>query len=532
MKAKFLVGLLGAGLIFPGVSQAAWKFAVPTFDIYEPVGTYTDPNTVPAGPARDSLTAIKTKILLRADSVSKYALPKKFSETGFYSNWSTKAIDTAAKYFEVNSPLWSDGAHKTRWLILPPGQKIVFDEKTDYYQYPDGATFVKLFQHDTVPGDTTSRIWWETRVIIQKRNAAGFEKWYAYSYKWNRNGSEALLIPREETEDSALNRTFKIYPKGKNTPGHTKKWHYPSSQQCLVCHMTRAFKDQDSVVQHGRTILGFLTAQINRTPKGATANQITQFFDKGLFTWANKGTTKPSVAEIATFPKWMGLTDDTARATLNLRARSYMAANCSGCHGQRGNALGAYNSELPDYDFWDGKSHMFWAKRPVMNDFGVDGMTLLEPGQPNKSLIFFRQKARNNFTVDSLKWVADPTSSANPAKPDTTFNYPQETMPPLGVYEEDTVATKILFQWITNYDTTFDAVRSRISLHNLRAPIFVGRNILVPPELKGAVLMTTVDGRSLPLTKVSPTLYSVPLTVRPGIYFIRIGAKAYRQNLL
>src|SRR4051812_35745987 len=73
------------------------------------------------------------------------AVPESLSLTGIYSNIATKTLDTAAKYFEVNAALWSDAAHKDRWIILPPGRHIPYVDTTDVFAYPESTIFVKLF---------------------------------------------------------------------------------------------------------------------------------------------------------------------------------------------------------------------------------------------------------------------------------------------------------------------------------------------------------------------------------------------------
>jgi hypothetical protein len=122
------------------------------------------------------------------DSVNQ--VPALLSATGFYDNIATKQITTRAVPFEVNSPLWSDAAGKKRWVLLKPGKSITYKDTTDYYTYPDSTVFIKEFAHDTVPGDTTTRILWETRLLILKKDTATkMDVWHGFSYRWNRQGT-------------------------------------------------------------------------------------------------------------------------------------------------------------------------------------------------------------------------------------------------------------------------------------------------------------------------------------------------------
>ncbi len=81
--------------------------------------------------------------------------------------------------YTVNSPLWSDGAVKTRWMALPANSKINFSA-TGEWKFPDGTVFVKNF---SLPVDDTNpkilrRL--ETRLLV--RDADG--NVYGASYKW------------------------------------------------------------------------------------------------------------------------------------------------------------------------------------------------------------------------------------------------------------------------------------------------------------------------------------------------------------
>src|SRR6267142_567332 len=105
------------------------------------------------------------------DPLDTAHVPKLLSQTGAYNNTVTKTVDTAAKYFEVNAALWSDEAAKSRWVILPPGKHIAYNDSADFFNYPESTVFVKTFKLDKIQGDstpTTSRIYWETRLLIKK----------------------------------------------------------------------------------------------------------------------------------------------------------------------------------------------------------------------------------------------------------------------------------------------------------------------------------------------------------------------------
>ena len=84
---------------------------------------------------------------------------------------------------------------------------------------------------------------------------------------------------------------------------------------------------------HGRSLLGFFTAQLNRPhPDSVSRNQLDVFFAQGIL----KGE-RPAAWDKA--PRWRPIEDESA--SLDIRARSYVAITCSGCHGARGMMMGA-----------------------------------------------------------------------------------------------------------------------------------------------------------------------------------------------
>jgi hypothetical protein len=209
----------------------------------------------------------------------------------------TKAAMTLVPY-DVNSPLWSDGASKERYISLPTGSKIhVKDcaaepatcqsvdaggtaEDEGHWDLPVGATVMKVF---LIGG---ARV--ESRLLMHVSDTV----WRGYSFEWNDAGTDATLLPDK-----------------KDKPVGSQSWHYPSRSECLACHTEGA----------GRS-LGPTTPQLNRDydyPDG-TMNVIDKFEALGAF--------DHSPTRIAAYPS------PTGTGPLEDRARSYLQANCSLCH--------------------------------------------------------------------------------------------------------------------------------------------------------------------------------------------------------
>lgn len=464
--------------------------------------------------------------------------PATLSATGLYTNIAAaqKVMLTNVYHFEVNSPLWSDGAHKLRWVMNKPGTSITYSEKDDYWGYPDSAIFIKQFAIDTVPGDTTTRLLWETRFLINRKEAPDpkiptvkKDHWYGYSYKWDRNNKEARLIGTRGADDS-----IKVFPNGKSKPGVMKKWRFPSREQCAQCHRVD-YSDE----MHGRSVLGFFTAQLNRPhPDVANINQLEYFFNQGVL----KGTKSNWAAKST--PRWYGIDDSSA--TVDLRVRSYIAANCSGCHGTRGMATGATFGVDLNYDFQTMESQMEFRHHSVSWPFGLDDSTvqplyypktdlgnnprgldslfidpaLVVPGYPQKSVILFRQLQRKTVPGD--------------------YDSDKNQMPPIASYEVNVPATNLIKAWIKDMPKIPAplalGVRTWSVRTNLKGPGIQGNMVVLPMDLAGVpgkitVSLTGITGRTQQLRQVSRTAYALPGQMAPGIYIIKVNSKAFTRYL-
>src|SRR6185503_7435113 len=163
--------------------------------------------------------------------------------------------------YEVNSPLWSDGADKARGLALPDGGKIHVKNCTanpaecpgsrdraddGKWVLPVGTVMVKSFLFD-------SKLL-ETRLLMRFDATT----WVGYSYKWDEAQTEATLVGEE--------RDTTMFATGQRTVS----WHFPSRADCMQCHTPEA-----------SFALGTETSQLNRVVAGM--NQIDRLTALGAF---------------------------------------------------------------------------------------------------------------------------------------------------------------------------------------------------------------------------------------------------------
>jgi hypothetical protein len=204
-------------------------------------------------------------------------LPEHLRDTGLY--------DPRTLSFSPQYPLWSDGAHKRRWINLPPGTAIDAS-RPDAWQFPTGT---RLWKEFSLGGPV------ETRFIER----LGDGTWRYAAYVWNAAGTDATLAPPEGI--AAL-------------PAHDG-YSIPSESDCRACHESAAVP-----------VLGFSALQLSsdRDPlaphaDGYTDIDLDRLVERGLIENLAPGSTRPRVE---------------ASSPIERAALGYLHGNCSHCHNE------------------------------------------------------------------------------------------------------------------------------------------------------------------------------------------------------
>jgi uncharacterized repeat protein (TIGR03806 family) len=266
------------------------------------------------------------------------AFPRTLTETGLFASVRDHTPAAGLIPYDVNVPLWSDGAAKDRFLVLPEKGKVIFKNR-DQWEFPVGTVLVKTFllNTDLEKPDEIRRL--ETRLLVH--NPRG---WEGYTYIWNEEQDEANLLA-----DWPFTREFEV----KSANGPVKReWYFPSRSDCVACH-----------TQHAGFALGLNTRQLNRVHDYGKVkdNQIKLFERLGIF---SEPLPKPA-QKLEAFPDWQA--KEAPTATL---ARAYLDANCAMCHspGGRGHAGGAsmdMRFHMPLQDAFPGKANQLSAGDPA-----------------------------------------------------------------------------------------------------------------------------------------------------------------------
>jgi uncharacterized repeat protein (TIGR03806 family) len=319
------------------------------------------------------------RIITAPPQVETKPFPRKLSVTGLFASTKDHQPARGLIPYSVNAPLWSDGAEKERFLALPGDAQIEFDDVVyphgpTYpdvgWRFPDGTVLVKTFCIDTEAGDPASRRRLETRILQYRKmpgndDEYGAQFWFGYTYVWNDEQTDAELLGAE-----GLDRTFTIQDAAAPGGRREQLWRFPSRAECTLCH-TMASK----------YVLGVTTLQMNKDHNfdGTIANQLATLEHLGIF--KKKLPKRPE-----DLPRLADYRD--ANMNLNLRARSYLHANCAHCHRKWGGGNAEFelqaSLQLSDTATVDTK--------PGQGAFGLNDPRILVPGNPDRSLILHRMQ--------------------------------------------------------------------------------------------------------------------------------------------
>ncbi|MCS7018672.1 MAG: SO2930 family diheme c-type cytochrome [Cytophagales bacterium] len=290
------------------------------------------------------------------------SLPKKYknrlSEYGFFTGEIAQLQPaTNVLPYQLNTPLFTDYAHKQRFVYIPEGKQAVYNDSS-VLAFPIGTVLIKNFfyYHDERKPEKGRRIL-ETRLLIREESG-----WIALPYVWNDEQTDAFLEPAGEVKSV----TWRDLNGVRQTISH---YQIPNINQCKGCHIA------------GKTI----------TPIGPSARQL-----NGVYPY-QKGTENQLI-QLARLQKLSGLPDlakvprlanwQDASASIDARARAWLDINCGHCHNPKGPAS---TSGLMLDIHTQHPSALGIMKTPVAAGKGSGGLLYdIVPQHPDKSILVYR----------------------------------------------------------------------------------------------------------------------------------------------
>ena len=305
------------------------------------------------------------------------AFPTKLSETGVFADAKAQTPADGVIRYEPILPQWQDGATATHWLGLPGTSAVSLFEKARplpgqvnwhnfAMQYPAGAVLAKTIRLDLADGKGTRPV--ETQILHHDG-----EDWRGYTFAWRDDGSDADLVPADGAE-----KTFVVADR--TMPGGKREqvWTYYSRTQCLSCH--NAWSEY---------ALSFVPKQLNPIRARGEQSQLIALSRQGYIQLVGpKDEVRPPINE--TTAKQFGsfshpyANPDTQRED---EARSYLHVNCAHCH-RFGGGGGQVVLEL-DHAKTRKETGVLDA-RPKQGDFGLTDARLVAPGDPARSVLYYR----------------------------------------------------------------------------------------------------------------------------------------------
>ena len=280
--------------------------------------------------------------------------PRKLSQTGLFANAALQKPAAGVVPYTVNAPRWADHASGERWVALPGTENTGIAEEAlgvlaaGRWNFPKDTVFAKTYTLALEHGNAATRRRVETQVLHYDGIL-----WGAYSYRWNDTQTDAELVGARG-EDT----TFTV--KDAAAPGGTRqqKWRFFSRVECLRCH-----NPWDNFAP------GFTSFQLGLTTPQHTGNQL-EFFTR-------LGITPPE-------PKF---TDPFGKVgSLEVRARSYLHANCSTCHRfNGGGAVPAFMNIEKEL-----KESRLVRAAPARGDLGLPDARVIAPADPARSVLLYR----------------------------------------------------------------------------------------------------------------------------------------------
>ncbi|XOV87052.1 MAG: SO2930 family diheme c-type cytochrome [Pseudomonadota bacterium] len=282
--------------------------------------------------------------------------------------------------YDLQTPLFSDYAHKLRTVWLPAGTAASY-QADGSLSFPVGTVLTKTFYYpvengqlttqggDEVGPDNTldlSRVQLiETRVLVKRADG-----WEALPYVWNSAQTGARLAIAGDIRQVSL-----------QVAGEREDFNYvvPTKNECASCH---AFDHTAAALM----------------PIGPKARHLNKTFDHyadgpapQLDTWTKRGlvTGLPTAADRPVAAAW----PPTPDGPLDFQARSYLDINCGHCH----NPVGPADTSGLFLHMAETEPRRLGVCKPPIASGGGSGGRLVSiwPGQPEQSIMHFRLHSRD-----------------------------------------------------------------------------------------------------------------------------------------
>lgn len=300
--------------------------------------------------------------------------PRRLSQSGLFRDTAKHDPAPGVRRFEINARQWQDYA-TAEYLIAFPNDSAATDYENKRHfandvnwnpipiHPPKDGVLVKTISLEMERGNPASRKRIETQLLHFDGDTI-----QGYTYAWRDDESDADLVPVDGGEKD-LRVKDPIF--GGIRP---QTWTFAARAQCGQCHNAWA-----------GYFLGFNREQLDRVVAGK--NQLMALCESGYLKRVD-AKDKPlpaySVEDLKKLKPFVDAADNTK--PLADRARSYLNINCGHCHRFGGGGSVEFHLNR-DADL---KNPKLWNAKPTRGGFDVSDARILAPGDPHRSLIYYR----------------------------------------------------------------------------------------------------------------------------------------------
>ena len=318
------------------------------------------------------------------------SFPRRLSEAGLFRSITTLEPAPGVEPYRIAAPSWADHARPDLAVAIPGTATATTGDKSTV---PEGTVFARTLTMEMRAGDPASARRIETQLLQLERS-----RWNAYTYRWNDAQTDADLVPKEGAE-------AKLIIDDPSAPGGRREqdWRFLGRTECFRCHLDRF-----------GTVVSFIPQQL-AAKAGGTETELERLKRLGVIDGKSEGGS------------WNLASPHDMAAPLDLRARSWLHANCGHCHRRDANAsvmIQLHGAVTP--------AQMFAIDvAPNRGGFGLTDAKILVTGAPENSALLYRAATTasgrmpvvGSSVVDEAglallsRWVESLAATKQPSRP-------------------------------------------------------------------------------------------------------------------
>ncbi|MEX2216914.1 MAG: PQQ-dependent sugar dehydrogenase [Phycisphaeraceae bacterium] len=294
------------------------------------------------------------RLATNPESKQPSTFPRKLSESGLFEDVTKQKLAAGVYEYNVLAERWADHAKGARLIALPGSETLGIIKPADgalpsnRWNFPANTVLAKTYSLQLTRGrpDTAKPI--ETQLL----HYSG-QTWFAYTYRWNEAGTDAELVG-PSGDERAIEVIDAAAPGGKLK----QNWRFYSRAECQRCHTAWI-----------NFVPGFSKLQLDYRKSEEEAKRWE------MITGLTLERDEPKLVD-----------PHDASQPLDLRARSWLHANCGLCHRQNG------GGSVPSFLNIEAKleAARLLDAMPTQGTFDLPDGRVIAAGDPFRSVLLLR----------------------------------------------------------------------------------------------------------------------------------------------